>query len=396
MANTPQRTLNRDFIITTGDAITGDDATGGAGGDAIVEGGQAATSTNTDGGDVLLRPGLGDGTGVRGIVKATNNGGADSVPVFQVESEGTNAHAFQFFTGTQNPDGVVSATEAGDFYIRSTGEAYFAQASGSANWVRLDVSSQWQEATATTANATPTTIATVISALADGDQSFAEVLIFGVNQADATDTYFHRQLITYYRDGGTTTQWTVEIDGREQRRGTFSTSVTAALTTSTNDVIVQATGVAATNIDWTVQYRTKETVSNGVSATGGGGGGAGSVTTVDKRGGSKTVTSSASSGGGTATGSISMGIDSGVNVYLKVTANGNTTDSDIEFWRDSGKTDQVYQTLGVDAFTSAFADGTPWSLVTASNLESQSLYYTITNNGANASTYDIELLAHGE
>jgi len=288
---------------------------------------------------------------------------------------------------------------AGTFWVRSDApnSPMFTDDDGT-DYI-LNAGSQWQSVTSSTTGAAATnTIATPVSALADGDQTFVEVLIFGEDAADATNTYFRHQLITYYRDGGTTTLWTVEESGRDQRRGTFPTTLTANLTTSTNDVIVNAdtTGIGgAVNIDWTVLYITKGTIQSGL-ATGGGGGGSGTVTTVDKRGASKTVTASASSGGGTAVGSLSLGINSGLTVYLKVTANGNTTNSDIEFWRDVGKTDQVYQALGKDAFTSPFADGTPWSFVTASDLTAGLLYYTITNNGANASTYDIEALFHGE
>lgn len=126
-------------------------------------------------------------------------------------------------------------------------------------------------------------------------------------------------------------------------------------------------------------------------------GGTGAVQTVDKRGASGTTTASASSGGGTATGSISLGIGSGEVVYLKITANSASTNSDFEFFRDSAKTDQIYQALGKDANTSAFTDGTPWSLVTTSDLELDSIYYTFTNNSTTtATTYTVELLALGE
>jgi len=425
------------------------------------------------------------------------------------------------------------------FWLRSGGDPMFTGDDGT-DYV-LNAGSQWQSETASTTGAASTnTIATPVATLADGDQTFVEVYIFGEDAADATNTYFRHQVITFYRDGGGATQWGIEDSGPERRLGTFPTTLTAGLTTSTNAIIVNAdtTGIGGgQTIDWTVLYLTRATIVNGVSAGGsasatnvvnfggastsltatetwfrlidsggsttkptesngyfhwhtayagqmlratffclndpgsttvrvyrdfettasisatvasatalgsgyiatvefaatdtfeadetlivsiqttntpddtgitlyatlsgvtsgsGGGGGTGSLTTVDKRGASKTTTSSASASGGTATGSINLGIDSGAAIYLKVTANGNTTNSNIEFWRDSGKTDQIYQATGKDAYTSAFADGTPWSLITASDLESQSIYYTITNNGSNASTYDIELLAHGE
>jgi hypothetical protein len=135
------------------------------------------------------------------------------------------------------------------------------------DWVLNQSGGAWASETNSTTGASATnTIATPISAMVDGDQASVEVLIFGEESGDPTQTYFHRQIITYYRDGGTTTQWSVSIDDQEQRRGTFPTTLTAGLTVSGNDVIVNAdtTGIVGT-IDWTVLYLTS---GNIITATG--------------------------------------------------------------------------------------------------------------------------------
>ena len=136
----------------------------------------------------------------------------------------------------------------------------------------LNAGSQWKEETAQTTDATAdVTIATPVSSLGSAEQTFVDVII--IAESGAANTFFHRQLITFYEDGGVT-QWTVEMNGAEQRRG-FPGTVTAALAVSGTSVLVQATGQAATTINWTIQYRTKGTVSDGLAA-GPGGSGAGS------------------------------------------------------------------------------------------------------------------------
>jgi hypothetical protein len=125
--------------------------------------------------------------------------------------------------------------------------------------------SAWASETAMTTGASATnTIATPVSGLPDGEQTSVEVQIFGVDSADATNTYYRRQVVTYYRDGGNTTTWTIVDAGRDERRGTFPTTLTAGLTTSTNDVVVNAdtTGVAGT-INWTTLYLTRDGIVSG-------------------------------------------------------------------------------------------------------------------------------------
>jgi hypothetical protein len=123
-----------------------------------------------------------------------------------------------------------------------------------------------------------------------------------------------------------------------------------------------------------------------------------SLVTIDTRGAGKTVTPSAASGGGTATGSINLGVSWGEIILLRVKANGNTTSSVIQFFADAARTDAVYVSWPADCFTAPYyEDHEGWTCFSkTNNLAGGLLYYTITNNGANASTYDIEMVGWGE
>lgn len=124
----------------------------------------------------------------------------------------------------------------------------------------LNAGSQWQSVTAQTTDATANVvIATPITTLGVADQSFVDVII--IAESGAAKTYFHRQLIVYYEDGGVA-QLSVEMNGSERRRG--FTTATAALAINGSAIEVQATGEAATIINWTCQFRTKETVEDGL------------------------------------------------------------------------------------------------------------------------------------
>jgi len=92
-----------------------------------------------------------------------------------------------------------------------------------------------------------------------------------------------------------------------------------------------------------------------------------------------------------------MGFDYGQIMALRVKANSNTVLSTIEFFSDAAHSYRIYYAAAKNCYTAPYhRDGTPWAAFEfGHNLESQNLYYKITNNGANASTYDIELIAFG-
>lgn len=175
-----------------------------------------------------------------------------------------NATLLTDLTSIGSDDGVTSdvvawAVDQSNWYYPDT------IAAGSSTWIAMPAS-QWAQETATTTDATPTTIATPIPTLLDNDQQYVECIIHATT-ADGSSTYFRHQLFVFYRDGGTATLWSKEIDGLNVRR--TLTTATATLTTSTNAVIVQGTGEAATSLDWTTQFRTRDTVANGVSGSAG-------------------------------------------------------------------------------------------------------------------------------
>lgn len=121
----------------------------------------------------------------------------------------------------------------------------------------------------------------------------------------------------------------------------------------------------------------------------------GSDVWFDTRGAAE-VTASAAAGGGTVDGSIDLGVGIGIMAGLQVTANGNTVNSDIKFFSDAALTNRIYLAAGKDCFTSPHEDRTSWGMFSFGNdLEDRKLYYKITNNGANPSTYDIEVVGTG-
>jgi len=112
----------------------------------------------------------------------------------------------------------------------------------------------------------------------------------------------------------------------------------------------------------------------------------------------KHTTSSAASGGGTTTGHIHTIIVKGVVCGLRIRANSNTILSTIEFFSDSALTKRIYYAINKDCYNSPYhADYTPWCIPHFNGtLTNDELYYTITNNGINNSTYDIEMTLIGE
>lgn len=123
------------------------------------------------------------------------------------------------------------------------------------------------------------------------------------------------------------------------------------------------------------------------------------VQVTDLTGARKTTTAEAASGGGTATGTIDLGISNGACIALRVKANGNTTDSDIQFYTATGAPagDLVYEATGKDCYTSPYhVDGNAWAIPSwGTALGSNLIHYVITNNGANNSTYDLEMVLIG-
>jgi hypothetical protein len=190
----------------------------------------------------------------RGTVKLEVDASIEHVESSSVPGGAPAAGRGKFWVRDDAPNVPMFTDDAGTDHVLNSA------AGGGSAWA--------SETNSTTGASATNTIATPVSGLPDGEQTSVEVQIFGVDNADATNTYFRRQIITYYRDGGNTTTWTIVDDGREERRGTFPTTLTAGLTTSTNDVIVNAdtTGVAGT-VNWTVLYLTRAGIISGSSGS---------------------------------------------------------------------------------------------------------------------------------
>jgi hypothetical protein len=187
MARTPQRTLNQDLIVTSGDAITGDDSTGSAGGTLELEGGDAAPASGAGGGGVLIHPGVPDGAGAKGIVNVRNNAGDnDTTPILQLTSQGTNAEDIRIFVGTQDPSGTVSANP-GDVYVRHN---------GTTSTVKVNTG-------AADANTTWTDLAGGSGALTGLPGTIFENLVFYVDAADRNSFVVGATTVTDLQGNGT-------------------------------------------------------------------------------------------------------------------------------------------------------------------------------------------------
>ena len=119
----------------------------------------------------------------------------------------------------------------------------------------------------------------------------------------------------------------------------------------------------------------------------------------DKTGVYKTVTAKATAAGGTVSSYIHTSIRNGTCLRLRVKANGNTTNSKIEFFSDSGlaAADLVFEADGRNCYTSPYYVMTlAWAIPGfGTALTDDKLYYRITNSGVNDSTYDIEMVLMG-
>ena len=273
----------------------------------------------------------------------------------------------------------------------TNGQVLSTNGAGALSWTDGTAGSAWSEETAQTTDATAgVTIATPIATVTDGTQHSVEVLITA--ESGGSNTYFRRQIFTFYRDGGGAVQWTTEINGTEARRGL--TTATASLSVSGNSVLVTATGEAATTINWKVQYRTTNTITNGgtVSTTG--------IVreTLDSRG-SALTTGSAAGSGGTVDFTIAAGAAYVSMQFLRViTASGTCNDATIQFFRDAARTDEIYDAENKDTGTgNGWVDRNTATMVgdDGTGLASNTMYGRITNNDAASATFDVEVVLWG-
>jgi len=385
VAGTTNAGIGGGLILQASDGTTG-------GGVMTIRSGSATVSGNP--GNILLEPGTGFDD--EGYVDIAPDWTGDASHYLQFSATGTNTdNATQMFTGNRDPNSAVTG-EPGSLYMRGNGTSSTLYVNSGATvgttWTEVGsgTTSPWSQETATTTDATVgVTIATPISPVADGTQHSVEVLITA--ESGGANTYFRRQVFTYYRDGGGAVQWTQEINGAEARRG-LAVTVTASLSVSGNDVLVTATGQAATSINWKIQYRTTNTITNGGTVN------VGSVVreTFDNRS-APVTTGSASASGGTVDFTISAGAAYVTLQFLRVvTATGTCADATVQFFRDAGRTDEIYDAQNKDPSTQ-YTDRVPATMMgnDGSGLASNTMYGRITNNDAGAATFDVEAVLWG-
>jgi hypothetical protein len=120
--------------------------------------------------------------------------------------------------------------------------------------------------------------------------------------------------------------------------------------------------------------------------------------TIDSRGtGASTGLIAAA---GTGTGTIDVSTTKGTLGYLNVSADA-VTDGRIKFYADVARTKLIYEAPAAASpdhdFTTAFVDRTPAYLLAddGTDLESESVHYSITNSGASDATFTIKMIVIG-
>jgi hypothetical protein len=137
------------FAVSTGDGF----GTGNGGDLSLTTGGSGAGATG-DGGDMLFTAGdsnatagtgggfvftTGDGVTSAGSLEVTGPNDEDEAPLV-LTTTGTNGNSVEFYTGTSNPNGLVTAS-AGSIFLRDTGtggEVWVNDSTGSGtSWSQL-------------------------------------------------------------------------------------------------------------------------------------------------------------------------------------------------------------------------------------------------------------------
>jgi len=345
------------------------------------------------------------GTGIddHGYVDINPDWDTDANHYLELSASGTNtSNPTQFFTGDRDPHLNVTGYP-GSVYMRGNGATstlYVNTTTGvvpGTTWSEVGAAapSQWQEVTTQTtgtgAASETFTLATPLSAIAVDEQQWVEFRVIGEDTTNPdTHTFFTHEFKAYYRGAGAATLWSNEVIGAEANRG-FGTEITSVnLTLSGNAAIVELTHASSTRtIDWCVQYLTKTSISDagaGASTTNG------NVLTFDNRGAA--ISTGSIAGAGSADFETNVGASYGEMKWLRVSATaGASTDVNIVGYRDSLRTDEIYRSDTKDP-TTQFTDRTPATLLgdDGTALESNTVYWTIENDGGTAVTLDFELV----
>jgi len=108
--------------------------------------------------------------------------------------------------------------------------------------------------------------------------------------------------------------------------------------------------------------------------------------------GTRKITTPVAAASGSVDASVSVGVIDGSVWMLRVKALGNTVDSTIRFFSDSGLTNEIYKAANKDCYGTPHEDRVPWYLEPDSG---GYIYYKIDNDGASDSAYEIEFSGMG-
>lgn len=215
----------------------------------------AATNSNTSGEALYGSATNGGRAGSFATLHSSTNTLREVVRVAR-ESSGTAADQIggvvTFYTedaggNLQQSGGVASKWIDATAGSSATGAVQL-QAKGNNAMVDLE---QFGGAETTTANATPTTLQTI--KIPDETAGIFEFAIVGKEAATA-GRMTGKKIVAYDKNSGTLTLGTPSVILADQATGTIS-AATWSITTSADNIIIQVTGVAGTNINWKVSFK---------------------------------------------------------------------------------------------------------------------------------------------
>jgi len=137
----------------------------------------------------------------------------------------------------------------------TTGQVLVSNGASAPSWQSVTSSFPWNVAgvdSANTTNATSTTVKTIV--IPDASRGIIEVWMDCIGTDDGTKGLTGIKRVRYKKTGGTLTLGTVEDEMAILPDGGL-TSATFTITTSSNNIIIQVTGEAATNLKWKPTYR---------------------------------------------------------------------------------------------------------------------------------------------
>lgn len=153
-------------------------------------------------------------------------------------------------TGDINFSGALRVAGASG----TTGQVLVSNGSSAPSWQAISSIYPWNQAgidSANTTNATSTTVKTLT--IPDASRGIIQVQMDCIGTDDGTKGLTGIKRVRYKKTGGTLTLGTIEDEMAIERDGGLTTA-TFTITTSSNNIIIQVTGEAATNLKWKPTY----------------------------------------------------------------------------------------------------------------------------------------------